>query len=89
MYYSKSYAPQYGGNYHNYSMNNKTNTNRVGRVTSSAYPQTSQVVPASSIESLSLAMGYVPWQTWGELYDTHEALHNGTVFKELNLKFCG
>ncbi|MCM1498835.1 MAG: spore coat associated protein CotJA [Clostridium sp.] len=34
-------------------------------------------------------MAYVPWQQWGELYDADCALMQGTLFKELNLIFCG
>ncbi|MDD6102183.1 MAG: spore coat associated protein CotJA [Clostridiales bacterium] len=37
----------------------------------------------------ALAMAYVPWQTWGSLYSPDEALKNGTVFKDLDKKFCG
>lgn len=38
---------------------------------------------------LPLAMSYVPWQTWGTLYDERMALERGTVFPELDLPFCG
>lgn len=34
-------------------------------------------------------MAYVPWQQWGDLYDPDCALREGTLFKELNLIFCG
>lgn len=34
-------------------------------------------------------MAYVPWQQWGDLYDPDCALKEGTLFKELNLIFCG
>lgn len=34
-------------------------------------------------------MAYVPWQQWGELYDADCGLMQGTMFKELNLIFCG
>ena len=34
-------------------------------------------------------MAYVPWQQWGELYDTTCALNQGTIFKDLNYIFCG
>ena len=37
----------------------------------------------------SLAMAYVPWQTWRDLYDTEKGFHCGTIFKELNLPFLG
>lgn len=35
-----------------------------------------------------LAMSYVPWQTWGELYDEKVALERGTAFPVLDLPFC-
>ena len=34
-------------------------------------------------------MAYVPWQQWGEMYDTECALKQGTIFKDLNYVFCG
>ncbi|MBS5737919.1 MAG: spore coat associated protein CotJA [Clostridiales bacterium] len=34
-------------------------------------------------------MAYVPVQQFRQLYDTSEALQNGTLFKELNLPFLG
>lgn len=33
------------------------------------------------------AMADVPMQQWGELYDWHTALCNGTIFPDLNLEF--
>ncbi len=36
-----------------------------------------------------LAMAYVPWQHFGELYPPCKALHEGTIFPELNQIFCG
>lgn len=37
----------------------------------------------------ALAMAYVPWQSWGNLYEICEGFSTGTIFKELNLEFCG
>ena len=34
-----------------------------------------------NVDSLPLAMAYVPWQTWGNLYKVEEALHQGTIFE--------
>lgn len=36
-----------------------------------------------------VAMAYVPWQQWGELYDAECGLMQGTIFKDLNKIFCG
>lgn len=43
----------------------------------------------NSFENFPLAMAYVPVQQFRQLYDTSEALQNGTLFKELNLPFFG
>ena len=40
-------------------------------------------------ENMSLAMAYVPWQTWRDICDTEKGFHNGTIFKELNMPFLG
>lgn len=45
--------------------------------------------PQDPIEDLPLAMAYVPWQTWRELYDAEKGFCVGTIFKELNLPFLG
>ncbi len=36
-----------------------------------------------------LAMAYVPYQQWGQVYDDSEALSKGTLFPELDLPFTG
>lgn len=40
-------------------------------------------------EDMPIAMAYVPWQMWRDLYPPDEAFHCGTIFKELNLPFTG
>lgn len=80
MYYQKNYVNRYGGGYHNYSMQNKMMPRQT---------RTSESFMNDSLNDMPLAMSYVPWQTWGNLYEPCEALHQGTIFKELNLKFCG
>lgn len=40
-------------------------------------------------EMYPIAMAYVPWQTWDNLYCPKEALKNGTMFCDLDKKFCG
>ena len=37
----------------------------------------------------SLAMAYVPFQQWGEVYNKEKALSCGTLFPCLNLPFMG
>lgn len=41
------------------------------------------------LESLPLAMAYVPMQKWGEQYAPAVALERGTIFPELDLPFIG
>lgn len=42
-----------------------------------------------SLENKSLAMAYVPWQKWGNLYQPDEGFHRGTIFQDLDLPFTG
>lgn len=38
-------------------------------------------------ENMPLAMAYVPYQQWGEVYDSGDALENGTLFPKLKFPF--
>ncbi len=38
-------------------------------------------------ESMYLGFAYVPNQKFENIYDTKEALSNGTIFKSLNIPF--
>ena len=38
-------------------------------------------------ESMYLGFAYVPNQKFEDIYDTKEALSNGTIFKSLNIPF--
>lgn len=40
-------------------------------------------------QPISLAMAYVPWQTWREVYDPELGLERGTIFAELDKPFIG
>lgn len=40
-------------------------------------------------EYTSLAMTYVPWQKWKDLFDIEKALMCGTLFKSLYKPFGG
>lgn len=37
----------------------------------------------------SLAMAYVPWQVWRDIYEVDKGFHCGTIFQELNMPFLG
>ena len=39
--------------------------------------------------TFSLAMCYVPWQKWQNIYKPENALCAGTIFQELDLDFLG
>ena len=41
------------------------------------------------LSGLPVAMAYVPWQNYGNIYPLQQALRNGTMFQELNLDFAG
>lgn len=44
----------------------------------------------SGIDSFPIAMAYVPWQTWENIYEADMGLKQGTIFKELDKPFvCG
>lgn len=80
MYYQKNYGTRFGGGYHNYSMPNRTTSHQ---------NKMSEQSSCDNAKDFPIAMAYVPWQTWGNLYEPCEALSQGTIFRELNLKFCG
>ena len=39
------------------------------------------------IDNMPIAMAYVPFQQWRNLYEPAEAFQRGTIFKELDLPF--
>ncbi|MEE1313812.1 MAG: spore coat associated protein CotJA [Lachnospiraceae bacterium] len=41
------------------------------------------------LEGLPLAMAYVPWQQWGNLYSPEKGFHQGTIFQDLDFPFNG
>lgn len=42
-----------------------------------------------SWDDKSLAMAYVPWQTWRDIYEAEKGFRCGTIFQELNMPFLG
>ena len=40
-----------------------------------------------SCRSAALAMSYVPWHDWEDLFDPQEALRRATAFPSLELRF--
>lgn len=43
----------------------------------------------TTLSGFPVAMAYVPWQDYGNIYAQPQALRNGTMFAELNLDFAG
>lgn len=41
------------------------------------------------LSSMPLAMAYVPWQEWQNIYEAEKGFHCGTIFEELNMPFNG
>lgn len=40
-------------------------------------------------DHMPLAMAYVPWQVWQNIYTVEKGFHCGTIFQDLNLPFHG
>ena len=46
----------------------------------------------NDIDSISIAMAYVPWQHWENIYEADLGLKQGTIFKDLDKPYtsgCG
>ena len=43
----------------------------------------------TTLRDFPIAMAYVPWQDYGNIYSQPQALKNGTMFRELDLDFSG
>lgn len=41
------------------------------------------------LSKMPLAMAYVPWQTWEEIYEICEGFQAGTIFAQLDKQFLG
>lgn len=57
-------------------------------------PNLTQYVPAEEcetdeIQGMPLAMAYVPWQCWENIYEANQGLKQGTIFADLDLPFYG
>ena len=50
------------------------------------YPDMKENQP-DNLEDMTLAMAYVPYQQWRDLYDPNEGFKRGTIFKELDFPF--
>ena len=43
----------------------------------------------TTLSNYPIAMAYVPWQSYGNIYPLQQAMRNGTMFRELDLDFAG
>ena len=41
------------------------------------------------LNGMPIAMAYVPWQEWQNIYEAEKGFHQGTIFEELNKPFTG
>lgn len=41
------------------------------------------------VDSMMVAMAYVPWQQWGDTFDYEKSLMYGTIFEDLNKPWMG
>lgn len=47
------------------------------------------IAGSNRIDQFPVGMAYVPWQEFKDLYDPHQGLCHGTMFKELDYPFYG
>ena len=90
--------PNYRYNTPDYMRQNHSNGCHVGGSNRTMPPSVSPSTPSrpccniydhDKLSGLSIAMAYVPWQKWQNLYNRQAALKNGTLFEELNKPFKG
>ena len=83
--YTNDYARR--GNYGRSCMQ----TNAGGRTVPAPYlhTETSGRQTCDPLQNMPLAMAYVPWQNWRNLYDIHKGFTRGTIFEELDKPFYG
>lgn len=47
------------------------------------------IAPSPFPENVSLAMAYVPYQNWENIYDVENGFSAGTIFADLDKPFSG
>lgn len=65
--------------------NNYQYRNAYNRPTPSGYGN----VPYKHKDDFVVGMAYVPWQTWGNVYEPCKGFSRGTIFPELDKPFEG
>ena len=51
--------------------------------------RTRRSIEDDPLSNMAIAMAYVPWQVWRNLYDMDKALKVGTIFEDLDKPFLG
>ena len=46
-------------------------------------------IPRDPLEHMTLAMAYVPWQQWQNIYEICRGFQRGTIFEDLDTPFHG
>lgn len=52
-------------------------------------PPTPPCKPSDPLSQFPIAMAYVPWQDWKNIYEIENGFQYGTIFCELNKPFTG
>lgn len=47
------------------------------------------VICKDSLSKMPLAMAYIPWQKWNNIYEICKGFQRGTIFAELDKAFSG
>lgn len=80
--YNRSQGMRSSGCGQNCAQTCTQNNNRTSR-------SSERIVQKINWMDLPLAMGYVPCQKYGELFDLCKGFHLGTIFPDLCKPFCG
>ena len=72
--------------YNNYRQSTTRNVDNIRRDMREARENRETI---SFLEDMPLAMAYVPWQNWQNIYDAEKGFCRGTIFQELDLPFEG
>lgn len=71
----------------NYSSGNYSSDSHYSE--STHYKHCEKKSDCDELHGMTLAMAYIPWQEWQNLYDADQGLHKGTIFSELDKPFLG
>ena len=90
--------PNYRYNTPDYMRQNHSNGCHVGGSNRTMPPSVSPSTPSrpccniydhDKLSGLSIAMAYVPWQKWEDIYSPEEGFARGTIFAQLDKSYIG